>query len=96
MLRLRNMNIGCHIGCLREAVPVRRGRVGAASHGATEGIRAVGGGRWRAAAYPPIHPNRHDSRRVAASNACARSLSGPRGKPRDEPMIAITSRMLPV
>lgn len=46
--------------------------------------------------YPPIHPNRHDSRRVAASNACARSLSGPRGKPRDEPMIAITSRMLPV
>ncbi|VWD29957.1 hypothetical protein BCO71171_03855 [Burkholderia contaminans] len=46
--------------------------------------------------YPPIHPNRHDSRRVAASSACASSLSGPRGKPRDEPMIAITSRMLPV
>ncbi len=44
----------------------------------------------------PIHPNRHDSRRVAASSVCASALSGPRGKPRDEPMIAITSRMLPV
>ena len=77
------------------AIPPRKGLVRGRDEAAPRGARS-GGEEEKRGGYPPIHPNRHDSRRVAASSACARSLSGPRGKPRDEPMIAITSRMLPV
>ncbi len=92
MLLPRNMNSGSRrvIDRRGEAVPARDRMK------QERGFERQGGWRRQANAYAPIHPNRHDSRRVAASNACARSLSGPRGKPRDEPMIAITSRMLPV